>query len=102
MVSPPPPRPVHPFFQLSSVQSKRKRQAGPAVEDSARRTHNTPIRAGQDSKENTPFRGLNVEHALNGKEKTDETLDSTDDGRSCNPSHNVSYLVSAYQTSTLL
>ncbi|OXG24665.1 hypothetical protein C366_00194 [Cryptococcus neoformans Tu401-1] len=79
MVSPPPPRPVHPFFQLSSVQSKRKRQAGPAVEDSARRTHNTPIRAGQDSKENTPFRGLNVEHALNGKEKTDETLDSTDD-----------------------
>lgn len=90
MVSPPPPRPVHPFFQLSSAQSKRKRQAGPEAGDSARRGHNSPIRTGQDSKENTPFGDLSVEYPLNGRGKTDETLDSTDDGRSGNPSHNVS------------
>ncbi|KIR33762.1 hypothetical protein I352_03839 [Cryptococcus deuterogattii MMRL2647] len=80
MVSPPPPRPVHPFFQLSSAQSKRKRQAGLAAGDSTRKGHNTPTSTGQGSKENTPFRALKAEYQGNGKQDADERLDSTDDG----------------------
>lgn len=90
MVSPPPPRPVHPFFQLSSAQSKRKRQAGLAAGDPTRKVHNTPTSTGQGSKEDTPFRGFKIEYQGNGKQDADETLDSTDDGRSDNESHNVS------------
>lgn len=84
MVSPPPPRPVHPFFQLSSAQSKRKGQAGLAAGDSTRKGHNTPISTGQGSKDDTPFRGFKVGYQGNGKQDADETLDSTDDGRSDN------------------
>ncbi|KIR40687.1 hypothetical protein I307_02122 [Cryptococcus deuterogattii 99/473] len=80
MVSPPPPRPVHPFFQLSSAQSKRKRQAGLAAADSTRKGHNTPTSTGQGSKENTPFRAFKAEYQGNGKQDADERLDSTDDG----------------------